>query len=104
MRAGQLDRPIVIETATYQQDGLGQEIPTWSQWLATYARWEPVMGNERFRAMGTHSVDAGKFTIRYRAGLQPTMRIKFDGRTYKITGIAEMPRREGLEITVEVWL
>jgi len=103
MRAGQLDRPIVIESATHTQDSLGQEIPTWSQWLATYAKWEPSMGTERYLANGTHSVEAGKFTIRYRAGLQATMRIRFDGRIYKITGLAEMTRREGWEITVEIW-
>lgn len=104
MRAGQLDRPIVIEQATYTQDSIGQEIPTWRPWLTTYAKWEPTLGSERFQANGAHSIMGGKFTIRYKTGIDPTMRILFDGKIYAIKAIAELTRRQGLEIVVDIWL
>lgn len=103
MRVGKLDRPIVIESASLVQDGMGQEIQTWTTFHSCYARWQPMTGYERFKASGTHAVDTGKFTIRYKDGVLPTMRVSFDSKYYKITGIAEVPRRKATEITVELW-
>lgn len=103
MRAGKIDRPIVIEQQTVTQDAMGQEIPVWSVFYACYAQWQPMMGNERFRASGLHAVEVGKFTTRYKEGILPTMRIVFNGNYYRITGIAEIPRRKGTEISVEAW-
>lgn len=105
MKAGSFDRPIVIEQATSTQDTMGQDIQqSWSTFHACYAQWKPLMGNERFRASGLHAVESGAFGIRYKEGILPTMRITFDNKYYKITGIAEDTRRRNIEITVERWL
>lgn len=103
MRTGQLDRPIVIESSSASQDAMGQDVLTWSTYHSCFARWQPMMGNERFRAGGTHAVEVGKFTIRYKEGILPTMRVSFNSKYYRIVGIAEIPRRKGTEVSVELW-
>jgi len=102
MRAGNLDRPIVIQSGTFTTSDLGQEVVTWATFWTGFARWEPMTANDRFRASGIHAVKAGKFTIRYKSGVLSTMRVLFDSEYYKILGVRELPRREGTELTVEL--
>jgi SPP1 family predicted phage head-tail adaptor len=102
MRAGKLDRIIVVQQVSLSQDIMNEPIQTWSTYLTCYAEWRPITTNERFRAQGDHSIDAGRFITRFYA-INPLMRISFDSKIYKITGISEITRRQGLEIAVESW-
>lgn len=103
MRAGKFDRPIVIQQPAEAQTADGQDIQTWSTYHSCYAQWTPLLGNERFRAAGTHAVEAGKFVFRYKTGILPTMRVSFDSKFYKIVAVSEITRRRATELTVELW-
>lgn len=103
MRSGKLDRPILIQQATYRQDAAGQEIESWNTWLDCYANWMPVMANEQQNAQGIHTNERALVTIRYKSGIAGTMRIVYEGKNYKIVGYTEFRREGRIEIGVEAW-
>lgn len=86
MRAGLLNRPVVIQQKSAAQDAYGEEVETWSAWKVVRARVRPVVGNQYLQA-NAQQVEARvdtRINIRYVAGIDPeTMRVAVvtDGRT-----------------------
>ncbi len=102
MRAGELDRKIVIQSATSAQDDYGQPTETWATFATVWAKKRDLRGDEYFAAKQmTAKVDA-IFTIRWLEGVLTTMRISYDGQYWDIRSINELGRREGLELYAEV--
>src|SRR2546423_453866 len=101
MKAGPLDREITVEQVTVTQTGTGAVSKGWATFAQAWAAYEPMGTRERFLAGAVHSAKTAKFRIRWLSGVDPTMRIQFDGLPWKITGIAEIGRREGLDIAAE---
>lgn len=102
MRAGKLDREIVIESATSTVNAIGEPVETWATFASVWAEVKPLSASERFRSEARHSARVSTFSIRWLAGVLPTMRIKYENLYWRILGIAELGRRDGLEITAEV--
>lgn len=105
LNAGDLDREVVLQTATRTQDtGTGEEVIDWDALDETiWAQWLPAGTREAWQAQQRLAayVD-GVFHI-YDKSPRPTpedSRIVFDGRTYDIKGVSEIGRGEGLEIVV----
>ena len=103
MRAGKLDRPIVIQSPVITQDITGQDVSTWITFHSCYAQIMFMTGNEQFKAQGVHSNNQIKIAFRYKPGILPTMRVSFDGTIYRINSVIEIPRRKGTELLCEVW-
>ena len=101
MKAGELDREITIDKVTLTQSASGEAQETWTKFAGVWAKVTPLSASERFRAEGLHSFRVSVFRIRHLAGLLPTMRIQYEGIVWRITGIAELGRREGYDITAE---
>jgi SPP1 family predicted phage head-tail adaptor len=101
MRAGRLDRKIIFETLTETRDEFGAVSESWNTWREVWAQVMPMSAQERFLSDAKRSVRVNKFKIRYLKGLLSTMRIRYEGLIYNITGIAELGRFEGYEITGE---
>jgi SPP1 family predicted phage head-tail adaptor len=102
MRAGELDRKIVIEAATATRDAYGAETLTWATFVEVWAKKRDLRGDEYFTAQQmTAKVDA-IFTIYWLDGLLETMRILYDGKYWDIRSINELGRREGQEIYAQV--
>lgn len=99
MDPGRRDRLIEIESATTAKNSVGEDVQTYSLWAKAWANVQPLRAQERFLSSGDHSVMEAKFTIPYMSGLLETMRILHDGLYWEIFGIAEIGRREALEIT-----
>lgn len=102
MKAGELDRRIIIRRATTSSDEFNQPVETWADLAQVWAKATPVMDGERTQAGQTLATRQYRFSIRYSstvAGIDPRDRIMFDGREYDINGVKEIGRREGLEIT-----
>lgn len=102
MRSARLDRRITIQRATYTQNGLGEQIPTWNTLATVWAEVMPVSDGERIRAMEVSAEITTRFRIRYSstvASVNPKDRVAYDGRVYDIVGVKELGRRGGLEIT-----
>lgn len=70
--------------------------------LKIWAKREVKSSSEKEEGKAINSVNTERFYIRYRTGLNANMLLKFDGNTYKITGISEVRRRETLAIDCEV--
>lgn len=95
---GRLDRRIVLERRDGQLDAAGEDLPQWVAIATLPAQVEPVSGREGFSSQQRFAEATHTFTIRYRGGVDPTHRIRYEGRTYDILGVSEIGRREGLAI------
>lgn len=99
LRAGELDRPITIEHKGVARNSLGEQIESWGPWAKCFAKFEPQSGGESIEASQRTAAQMAKFTIRYRAGVTPEMRIQHDGRPWDILDVASPDRRVSLVIT-----
>lgn len=101
MKAGKLDRRIQIKTKTATRDSYGAEILTYSTLATVWAEIVPVSGREYFLAAQFVPEAQLKVRIRYRNDFDETAQIVYDNVTYDILYIAEIGRKEGLEILVK---
>lgn len=102
MQAGKLDRRIVIQRSTTSADAFNEPVETFATLATVWAEAKPISDGERMKAGQTLADKMIRFTIRYSstvADVDPRDRIVFDGRTFDISGIKEVGRRVGLEIT-----
>lgn len=102
MRAGELDRQIVIEQPNEVKGTKGELITTWLTFATLPAHFRPLRGREYFAAGQVNAQENAAFTMRWMSGITPKMRINFDGKIWDIRNIAEIGRREGLEISASV--
>lgn len=102
MRAGALDRTIIIQRATYANNAAGEPVPTWSTLVTTRASKEDLSDGERWRAAEVAATVTCRFAVRWNAltsSVTPKDRILYAGRTYDISHVKELGRQVGLEIT-----
>lgn len=105
MKAGKLRHPIVIEAPERSQDPFSGEITnTWEPIQAgpIWAKWEWLSVRDFMAAQSSQSQIVARVSIRYREGIDYTMRVIYRGKTYKIEGL--LPDAEsGLEyLTIPV--
>lgn len=97
-----LDRQIVIERATTTRDDYNEEVLTWAPLATVWAAYEPVTDGEKFRAGERAAELSARFRIRWSDQVKdvtPEDRVIFEGKTYELTNVKEIPRRVGLELT-----
>ena len=98
MRAGDLDRQIVIEQNTPTRTAAGGLVDSWSTLATVQASKRDMGGNEVFAGGQVQAkIDTG-FKIRHRTDVTTAMRISYNGEIYDIQAIKELGRAEGLEI------
>ena len=98
MRAGDLDRRIRIQSRTLPTT-FGDELETFTDEATVWASKMDVTGRERIRGVVEVAEGTTVFRIRWRSGMTPKKRIIYDGTVYDISHVAEIGRREGLDIT-----
>lgn len=102
MRAGKLDRTIVIKTVSA---GTPNASGTSSQTTTTFAtvRAEFVQGGteEFLRGYGETNALAVIFRIRWLAGVTTDHLVEYQGKNLNIREIKEIGRRRGLELRCE---
>ena len=101
MRAGKLDRVIVLQRATETVGTAGAVAKSWATLGELRAELVNLAADAAGAPFGTVETTGIMFRTRYRAGITTADRILFDGDLYKITSVAEIGRRVGLEIKVE---
>jgi SPP1 family predicted phage head-tail adaptor len=101
MRAGQFDRVIQIWRLTEigRDPIFNTPVLEWNSVHTIRARATFLRAAERIGAGQEFAVKELRFTTRYFDDLQATDVIRFDGQNYDVEGIAEIGRREGLEIS-----
>jgi SPP1 family predicted phage head-tail adaptor len=103
MRAGRLDRRVILQTRSLASvNAFGEKIPSWSTLAEVWAERRDITGREFFAAGQQHAEASAAFRIRYKAGLTTINRIVDGSVTYDVLHIAEIGRREGLEIVCKV--
>lgn len=102
IRAGALDRQIMIERAYPSTDALGAEIANWQPLQAVRAQQITQRAIEAWKAGGTAAQAEVVWRVRWSRNLADVGeqdRITYCGWVYPISGVTEIGRREGLEIT-----
>lgn len=108
--AGELDRQITLQTRQIGRDAdYGAEVITWPVFAAGV--WAKV--RERVNeSSGDETVSQGlrvnqrrvTITMRWLAGVEPTMRVLMDdGTPLQITSLATLGRRELITLACEQW-
>lgn len=102
MKAGDLNRRITLERATYTTNELNEKVPTWNTLAVVWASKKDVSDSERLAAAEVRAAITTRFQIRLSnktADLDAKDRINFQGRIYEIFSVKEIWRNTGLEIT-----
>ncbi len=105
LHAGDLDREIVLQAGTFTQDPSGDPIADWTDpdEQTLWAQWWPAGTREAYLAQQRLEARIdGVFRI-YDLEPRPTpdrYRIVFEGRTYDLTGVTEIGRDDGLDLSV----
>ena len=79
MNAQDLNKRITLQQKAVTRAANGEEIVTWSDALSIWAKVEPIRGREFFAAAQMQGAVDYRVTIRYRSGIDRTMRVKFGG-------------------------
>ena len=97
IKAGVLRHRIDIEQLTITQDSSGDAVRSWSALHSSVpASIEPLSARDFIAASSVQSQIVARITIRYRSGLNASMRLNHNGTIYNISGI--LPDKDsGLE-------
>lgn len=100
--AGDLRHRVLIQQQVTTRDDDGVSHTTWADVATVWAAVEPLSAREFIQSGQTQVAVTARITIRYRAGLQASMRILHRGQVYNIAGL--LPDKvSGLEyITIPV--
>ena len=102
MRAGKLDRRILIQLVTYTKDANKDRIPVWSTHKSVWAMFIQSGGKEDDSDSNRSTVRTIKFRVRWDTTILNDMRIIFKSQYYKIEDIKELGREDGMEITTSL--
>ena len=84
---GELRHRIIIQKQEITTNENGFEEEEWTHVKTVWAGVNNLYGKEYFEAAAIQMENAVKFTIRYVAGLDTTMRVCFRGKSYNIISI-----------------
>lgn len=103
MKAGPRDARIAIaQPVAGTADAYGEAPVTWSLVGYRWAEALPVSDGERMANNQPLAVQMYRFRVLYDVAIgaiNPTWRVTYQGRLYDVTGVKELGRNEGLEIT-----
>lgn len=98
MRAGRLDRQIVIQKVLETRTTTGSFSESWQPFATVRAEYVPLLGREFLNSNEKHAEIDAVFRIRYLAGVLPKMRVSYNDVVYDIYSIVEIGRHRELEL------
>lgn len=100
---GALDRRVIILAATSDDDGFSSDLGAPTEVGKRWMSKRDVSDGERITAASFGAKITSRFICRYdsltAAIMSDTHSLVLDGVTYNVTGVKELGRREGIEIT-----
>lgn len=99
---GNLDRRIAIQNYTVTKDGYGADIKTYAALITCWAKVRVDSGAEGIQAEQEIQTRTVTFTVRYYSAITEDSRIVYDGKNYDIISLAEVGRRNYLDITAKL--
>lgn len=91
--AGRLDQRITLQAPVTGQDAAGQPATGWTDVATVWASVLDISGREYIAAGGVQNTATTKITIRYRAGVVPSMRVMHGATAYSIDAVLGQDRR-----------
>ncbi|WGD32010.1 phage head closure protein [Ancylobacter sp. WKF20] len=101
MRAGSLDRTIIVERSTETPDQYGAVTLTWAALATLRAQLVQSTTAEFMRSYGASTERVFAFRTRWLDGITTQDRVTYDGAAFNIVELKELGRRKGLEIRCE---
>jgi len=98
MRAGKLDKTIMIARATTVVDDYGTPSEGWATVATVRAQLVQSSAEEFMRAHGADGASVAIFRIRYLDGLVLADRVTHAGTAFNVEEIKEIGRRRALEL------
>lgn len=106
MRAGALDRKIVIQERTAQKNAAhGTNSYSWATFAEAWAEVREMLPSRGERIAEGINIARRPIRVRmrYQNGVTSDMRVRYEGSTYRIVGgPSQLGRREGLEMVCEL--
>lgn len=97
MRAGKLRHRVTLQARSMTQDpNTGAMVEGWADTDTVWASVEPLSVREFIAAQSSQSEVSARIVIRYRSGIDATMRILHRDKIYNIEGVLADPKT-GLE-------
>lgn len=98
MRAGDLDREIIIQRATSALDQNRSPVTTWAPVATLRAALFTASTSEVIAGFGAEAQDIIVFETRWLDGVTVKDRISYQGADFDIKAVTEIGRRRGLQI------
>lgn len=99
IRAGDLDRRISVQRATFTIDPeYGEEVPTWETIATVSAAVKQISGREFLAGNAEVNEQRAVFFIRWMPGVTVLDRVVYLGAPFDIDDVREVGRHEGLEL------
>lgn len=87
MNIGKLRHRIIIQTQRNRPSEYGAVVAEWHDLHTAWAEVKPISGREYFSAQQVQSEVTTQIWIRYRDGIEPTMRVAHKGKLYEIVSV-----------------
>lgn len=97
MQAGKLRHRVTLQRYEETRDDMGAVIETWVDVATVWAAVEPLSVREFISAQAGQSEISARITIRYRPGIDATMRVLHRDQIYNIKGPPLPDPRSGRE-------
>ncbi len=98
MQPGRMDRRVKILRRALTRNEHGEQVETFTETAEVWAERRDVTGREFFAGATTTAENSARFMLRWRSDLLATDRLSCDDKEYDIVQIAELGRRDGLEV------
>ena len=90
MRAGDLNKRGTIQYIARSKNSFNEDIETWTTLDTVWCSIEPVSGSERWLQQERVSEATYKIRMRYRANINPTMRLKNKNRYLQFLAVLNL--------------
>ena len=86
MKAGKLRHLVSLEKYVETFDEFGEPVKTYQEFMKAWAEIRPLLGQEHFNEKEYHSEQTHRIQVRYRPGMEQTMRFVYRGRKFELVG------------------
>lgn len=108
VRAGDLNRQIVIQTRDAGEDAAGQPLTTWTTTATVWANVKGATGMGSIRQSAARDgvaveLNSYSFRIRYRTDVDAAERVVFDGQNFDVKQVRhDFARKEWTDLVCEL--
>lgn len=92
--AGKLRHRVAIERATFAQNSLGENVPTWAILATVWGSVDPLRGREAFMIQQYQADADFRIRIRFYPGITTKDRLVYNGRVFNIININNLAERD----------